>query len=663
VTESSIDSIPELVQLRRRAGVFFVWLLWAHVPIVILVTLQYRSGLAAPAVIATLLAASATLAVHYRPVAFLTRAVIAVALTGMPILFVFSARGPWQIDYHMYFFAVFAMLTAFCDWRPIAIAAALTSVHHLLFDAVDPSAVFPSEGGIGRVLLHATVVCVECGVLLWIIEQLRMLFRSAALARKLAEVRLADSEREATTRARNKELEGAVAEAKRTEAHLIATAFHDDLTGLRSRSYFMDALATALERSKKSPAYRYAVLFLDLDRFKLVNDSLGHRIGDLLLIGIAQRLRESVRPEDTIARLGGDEFTLLVDVDDTAQAIAVAERIEQALRAPLALGGTEVFCSASIGLAVNTAAGESPDELLRYADSAMYEAKRLSGGRGGFAVFKEEMHANAAIALQLQNDLRRALEREEFCLYYQPIVRLSTERVIGFEALVRWNHPERGLLSPGHFISAAEETGLIIGIGAWVLREACRQMCLWESEFGTDRLSIMSVNVSGRQLTQRSFYSDLERVLRETGAEPHRIQLEITESVLLDNSDFVGATLLRLRNLGIRIAFDDFGTGYSSLSYLQRYPVDALKIDQSFVRGIDGRSSNSEIIKTIVALGDTLSMRVVAEGVETAEQLHVVRALGCSSAQGYYFAKPMPSSQVAEFLGIDELRLLARTGA
>jgi diguanylate cyclase (GGDEF)-like protein len=535
--------------------------------------------------------------------------------------------------------------------------------HHLLLDAIDPQAVFPSEGGIGRVSLHAAVVFVECGVLLWIIVQLRMLFRSAAVARKLAERRLADSEREAATRARNRELEGAIAEARRTEAHLITTAFHDDLTGLRSRSYFMDALATALERSKKSPAYRYAVLFLDLDRFKLVNDSLGHRTGDLLLIGIAERLRQSVRPEDTIARLGGDEFTLLVEVDDTAQAIAVAERIEQALRTPLALGDTEVFCSASIGVAVNTVAGESPDELLRNADSAMYEAKRQSGGRGGYAVFKEAMHANATLTMQLQNDLRRALEREEFCLYYQPIVRLSSERVIGFEALVRWNHPERGLLGPGDFIPTAEETGLIIGIGAWVLREACRQMCLWENEFGRERLSVMSINVSGRQLTQQAFCSDLETILRETGAEPHRIQLEITESVLLDNSDFVGATLLRLRALGIRIAFDDFGTGYSSLSYLQRYPVDTLKIDQSFVRGIDGRSTNSEIIKTIIALGETLSMKIVAEGVETAEQLHVVRSLGCSSAQGYYFAEPMPSSKVAQFLGIDELHLLAPIGA
>ena len=630
-------------------------LLWAHVPLVALIGSIYHISWIVPSAIAAGLAAAATMVARYRPAGFWTRVVIAVALTGMPILFVYSAQGPWQIDYHMYFFAVFAMLAAFCDWRPIAISAVITSLHHLLLDAVAPAAVFPSDEGIGRVLLHASVVFVECGVLLWIIGQLRSLFRSAAVARVLAEERLADAERAAETLAINATLESEIADAKRTEAYLLHTAYHDDLTGLRSRSYFIDELETSLERAKKQPTLRYAVLFIDLDRFKLVNDSLGHRVGDLLLIAIAERLRENVRPEDTLARLGGDEFTLLLeDVADSSDAIEIAERIARALNPPFILGDAEVFCSASIGIAVGTGGVEVAEELLRDADSAMYAAKRLNGGRGGYAVFEDEMHANAVSTLRLQNDLRRALERDEFCLYYQPIVRLDTERVIGFEALVRWQHPERGLVSPGDFIATAEETGLIVGIGAWVLREACRQMSAWESEFGAERLSVMSVNVSSRQLRQQSFFADLQAVLRESGARPDRLQLEITESVLLNNSEFVGRTLLRLQALGVRIAFDDFGTGYSSLSYLQRYPVDTLKIDQSFVSGIDGAASaNSDFIKTIVALGETLQIKVVAEGVETAQQHYVVRSLGCASAQGYYFAKPLPVASVADYMAAD----------
>ncbi len=660
---NSIDSIPELAQLRRRAARFFVWLLWAHVPLVVLLATIYRTGWLVAGAIASALALAATVAAHYRPVAFSTRAIIAVALTGMPILFVYCAQGPWQIDYHMYFFAVFAMLAAFCDWRPIAISAILTSAHHLLLDAIAPAAVFPSDDGIGRVALHASVVFVECGVLVWIIVQLRRLFRSTAVARALAEERLADAERAAATLAVNASLEVAIAEAKRTEAHLLHTAYHDDLTGLRSRSYFMDELETSLERAKKRPGYRYAILFIDLDRFKLVNDSLGHRVGDLLLIAIAKRLKDSVRPQDTLARLGGDEFTLLLeDVTGTPEAIAVAERIALALNRPFLLGEAEVFGSASIGIALGTGGLELPEELLRDADSAMYAAKRLNGGRGGYAVFREEMHANANSTLALQNDLRRALEREEFCLYYQPILRLDTERVIGFEALVRWRHPERGLVSPVDFIAMAEETGLIVGIGAWVLREACRQMRAWESEFGAGRLSVMSVNVSSRQLTQQSFFADLEAILVETGVKASGIQLEITESVLLNNVEFVGRTLLRLQALGIRIAFDDFGTGYSSLSYLQRYPVDTLKIDQSFVRGIDGAASaDIDFIKTIVTLGQTLRVKVVAEGVETAQQLDVVRSLGCSSAQGYYFARPMPAADVATYMAGEAARGLLMT--
>ena len=445
-------------------------------------------------------------------------------------------------------------------------------------------------------------------------------------------------------------LEAEISARKRTEAFLVHAAYHDDLTGLRSRSYFIDALAEAIGRAAGSRE-RFAVLFIDLDRFKLVNDSLGHAHGDALLVGIAERVRTSLRPGDTLARLGGDEFAVLLeDVADETQAIAVAQRIESALRAPFELGETEVFSSASIGIALGTDDVESPEHILHDADCAMYEAKRASGGRGGHAVYEEAMHANAKAALRLQTDLQHALERREFRLHYQPIVRLDTERVVGFEALVRWQHPGRGLIYPGEFIAAAEETGLIVGIGAWVLREACMQMHEWDIAYGDAGLCVMSVNVSSRQLTQQSFYEDVLAVIGETGVDPRCIELEITESVLLVNADLVGRTLVKLRALGFRIALDDFGTGYSSLSYLQRYNVDTLKIDQSFVRGMDGISCNKDLIKTFVALSDALGLNVVAEGVETAEQCETVRALGCSFAQGYYFAKPQPDAEITRLI-------------
>ncbi|MBD5653690.1 MAG: bifunctional diguanylate cyclase/phosphodiesterase [Candidatus Eremiobacteraeota bacterium] len=444
-------------------------------------------------------------------------------------------------------------------------------------------------------------------------------------------------------------------ERKRIEERLRHIAYRDDLTGIRSRSYFIDALEAALTRAAKEPRYRFALLFIDLDRFKLVNDSLGHRSGDLLLVEFAERLRASTRIVDTLARMGGDEFTILLDdIDDIGEAVGTAERIGKSLEDSFLLGGHEVFGSASVGIADSSAGYADAAGMLRCADSAMYAAKRHNGGRGGYAIYEEAMDAKAPAALALQQDLRKAVERQEFCLHYQPIVRLDTQRVVGFEALVRWQHPLRGLVSPAEFIALAEQTGLIVDLGAWVLREACLQMRSWLDRYGSGRLNVMSVNLSSRQMSEPSFARDLAVILDETGIDRACLQLEVTESVLLDNVEAVGGILADLRRQGIAIAIDDFGTGYSSLSYLQRYRVDTLKIDQSFVRGIEDSPSNVEIIRAVVALAKALKIKVNAEGVETARQLYAVAALGCTTAQGYYFSRAIAASDVPAFLASED---------
>ena len=393
-----VGSLPQVVELRKHAARFFIWLIWAHVPVVVALGLMYRTNALAAGSVAFFLAAAVHVIATRYPEGLWTRAAIAIALTGMPILFVYCAQGPWQIDYHMYFFAVFAMLVAFCDWRPIVISAVLTAMHHAILDAVAPAAVFPSEGGVGRVLLHGAVVLVECGVLIWITSQLRSLFRTAAEARALAEARLAEAERAAITLAHNVSLEAEIAEAKRIEGLLLHLAYHDDLTGLRSRSYFMDSLTSLIQRAQTTSAYGFAVLFIDLDRFKQVNDGLGHRVGDLLLMEIANRLKECVRPDDTVARLGGDEFTVLLDgISDVSEATAVADRITEALGVPFLLDAVEVPCTASIGIALSSGNEQRADELLRNADRAMYEAKFLYAGRGGYVVSKETKHVDAAL--------------------------------------------------------------------------------------------------------------------------------------------------------------------------------------------------------------------------------------------------------------------------
>ncbi len=442
---------------------------------------------------------------------------------------------------------------------------------------------------------------------------------------------------------------------KTAEEQLLHDAFHDKLTGLSNRALFMDRLSLSLARLKRHPEAPFATLFLDFDRFKNVNDSLGHFAGDQLLIAVSGRINECLRPGDTISRLGGDEFAiLLADVGDVAGAIKVAERIQSAMSAPFHLLGQEIFTSASIGIAMGDTEYAQPEELLRDADMAMYRAKAL--GKARHHVFDAGMHQRAVALLQLETDLRHAIERGEFRVAYQPIVTLQSGRIAGFEALVRWQHPTRGVIPPADFIPIAEETGWIVPIGRYVLEAACQQLAQWHRTLGDDSLS-MSVNLSSKQFAQADLGPEIKAVLRRHGLPPQCLKLEITESALMERAEEITERLLELRDLGVKLGLDDFGTGYSSLSYLHSFPLDTLKIDRSFIarmsQGESGGEENREhheIVRTIVALGKNLGMNVVAEGVEDALQLAELRQLRCNSGQGYFFARPLSAGDALQLL-------------
>jgi diguanylate cyclase (GGDEF)-like protein/PAS domain S-box-containing protein len=430
-----------------------------------------------------------------------------------------------------------------------------------------------------------------------------------------------------------------VTERKRVEDRLLHHALHDPLTGLPNRHLFMERLGRALLRYHSREGGLFAVLFLDLDRFKVVNDSLGHHVGDELLQVIAERLRASVRLSDTVARFGGDEFAVLLEeLEDADEATVIAGRLGQTVAAPVNLGGYEVFTSASIGIALCSSGLERPEYLLRNADVAMYRAK--GNGASSYEVFDRTMHAQAMARLQLETDLRRALTRGEFRLRYQPIVSLKTGRITGVEALVRWDHPNRGLTSPGEFIPVAEETGLIIPLGAWVLGEACRQLAAWRREFRHARIAL-SVNLSAKQFGQADLVERIRGALRDAGLDPRHLKLEITESAVIDNAGGAGAMLAQLKELGIQVQMDDFGTGYSSLSSLHSLPLDGLKIDRSFVSRMPENQATRQMVRTIALLARGLDLAVIAEGVETADQLDEVRAMGCDYAQGYLISPPL----------------------
>ena len=435
----------------------------------------------------------------------------------------------------------------------------------------------------------------------------------------------------------------------------LAATFYDTLTCLPNRTFFLNQLHSCIERSRECPDYLFAVLFLNLDRFKMINESLGYPAGDQVLVAIAERLRAFVRLGDIVARVGGDEFAILLkDIKDIGDVSLIANRLQTELQQPLELEGQEILTSASIGIAVSMLWYDCPEDILRDADMAMYRAKAQKRTRP--VVFNRTMYRQAVNRLQIETDLRQAIPRQELQLYYQPIVSLITGRISGFEALVRWQHPTRGLVSPADFIPVAEETGLIIPIGEWVLQAACNQAKQWQLIFGQQTPLTINVNLSGRQFVQPNLTAKIDQILRETGIERQRLKLEITESAFIENTDWLGnqrtsdgviEILEQLRSLGVQLGIDDFGTGYSSLSRLYRFPINTLKIDQSFIKSMElsceqhSNASSCKIVRAIISLAHNLGLDVTAEGIETFQQLDQLRKLGCEFGQGYFFSEPV----------------------
>ncbi|HEY2630412.1 MAG TPA: EAL domain-containing protein, partial [Usitatibacter sp.] len=446
-----------------------------------------------------------------------------------------------------------------------------------------------------------------------------------------------------------------VSARRRAEAELYHNAYHDALTQLSNRVHFDEQLNRAIARVQRHPDQRFAVMYLDFDRFKVVNDSLGHKAGDELLVNVARRLKAMLRETDVLARLGGDEFAILVeDMNRERDAVELAERIHKELEKPVHLGHMDVAITASIGITFSTNNYHSSDDIIRDADIAMYKAK--SKGKAQYALFDSSQHAHVSAQLQLETELRKALGKGQIYLEYQPICTLKDSRLVGFEALARWNHPERGLLEPSMFIPVAEETGLIVPLGNWVLAEACRQMLAWQSirEGSTLR---MSVNVSSLQLSHPDFVSHVSRSLQAAEMKPAQLTLEVTESVLMNGIENGVNTLTALRQMGVQLSIDDFGTGYSSLSYLATLPIDALKVDRSFIDKMSRDAEGGEIVKAIFKLGQALSKEVYAEGIETSAQLALLRELGCEFGQGFLLSRPVNAERAGGILAANDAGL------
>jgi len=469
-----------------------------------------------------------------------------------------------------------------------------------------------------------------------------------------------------------------ITERKRAEEMLAHNAFHDGLTNLPNRALFLDRLQQALTLSKRHPNYKFAVLLIDVDEFKIINDSLGHAAGDDLLIQIGQRLKESVRRadtvsrprtsdvpdrpanDDTLARLGGDEFTILLDdIRDPIEAVRVAERVQTELAIPFVVNRQEIVISASIGIAASTSPHTHAEDLLRDADIAMYRAKRA--GKACCEVSDTAMHENAVKRLQLETDLRKALDQGEFRVYYQPIVSLQTGKITGFEALTRWQRPE-GILPPIAFILVAEETGLIIPMNRQLLREACQQLRSWQSEFPSDPPLTMSVNMTSREFAQPDLASEIRKSLEQTAVDPSCLQLEIIETIAMGDAEKSGHVLAQLKALGVRLSIDDFGTGYSSLSRLRRIPVDTLKIDRAFISNMDTDPENREIVRAIIVLAHNLGLKVVAEGTEKEEHIDLLKQFNCEMAQGYLFSRPADDQAMLKLLAGNRTASAAAAG-
>lgn len=440
-----------------------------------------------------------------------------------------------------------------------------------------------------------------------------------------------------------------VHDRKVMEEQLLHGAFHDKLTGLPNRALFMNRLEQILARAGRYPEYHFAVVFLDLDRFKNMNDSLGHMVGDQLLVAVAQRLHGSMRPGDTAARLGGDEFTLLLeDIEGPHVATKIAERILIQTSQPYYIENHELFITASIGIAISSPHYKNPENLLRDADTAMYRAKAY--GRNRYVLFDETMHTQTVTRWQMEMDLRGAVNRKEFLLHYQPIIALEKGEITGFEALLRWTHPQQGLLPASKFISIVEETDLIMPVSEWVLREVCGQLIRWNQQYPDMIPLVISINLFSRQLLQTNFVRVVKQILKETGIDANNIMIDITESMIMDNTKIAARVLKQLKAMKIQLTIDDFGTGYSSLGYIRKFPADLLKIDRSFISRMNDDEESLGIVRTVITMARNMGLKVIAEGVETAEQLKQLRTLGCDYAQGFYFSQPLDSQEVEHML-------------
>ena len=508
------------------------------------------------------------------------------------------------VELHFHFFVMVALMALYQDWVPFLVAIGYVVVHHGVVGVLDPHAVYNHPSAWNHPWRWALV---------------HGFFVTAASIVSLV--------------------------AWRVNEH---QALHDPLTDLPNRVLLHDRLRHALAFRGRQDVL-LALLFLDLDNFKETNDRLGHAAGDELLVAVAERLRTCVRPSDTVARLGGDEFAIVLEgLTGPADLARAPERILQAMRSPFIVHGTEAATTASIGISVDVDGTSSVEELLHNADIAMYAAKRA--GKARFEFFEPAMHVAALERLDLEADLRRAVAAQEFVLHYQPILSLASERIVGLEALVRWAHPTRGVLGPAEFIKLAEETGLIVAIGGWVMDEACRNAKVWQERYPSATPLTIGVNLSGRQLQDPGLLASVQETLRATGLDPSNLVLEITETVMMQDTDTSVARLEELTRLGVRIAIDDFGTGYSSLSYLRRFPIDILKVDKSFVDGVADDPDAAVLAEAIISFGATLQLGTLAEGIETVDQRDRLQAMGCELGQGFHFAKPLPAAEIDSLL-------------
>jgi diguanylate cyclase (GGDEF)-like protein len=445
--------------------------------------------------------------------------------------------------------------------------------------------------------------------------------------------------------AEQQEINKSLRESKERFRH---AAFHDSLTDLPNRNLFLETLRFILEKHKQTPNFNFAVLFLDLNRFKTINDSLGHSTGDRLISAVARRLMDFARDGDLVARFSGDEFGIILNsVNGIEEVVVRADSIKQEISNPFLIGQRVVYSSVSIGIALGNKDYAEAEDLMRDADIAMYHAKE---NEKGLAVFNRAMHSRALTLLQLETDLRRAIERNELCAFFQPIIDIDSMKLVGFESLVRWNHPVRGLVEPSEFIPISEDTNLIIPMTLWMLRHSCEQLVKWQSKLPANKKLFLSVNISGKHFAEKQLVNQVRRVLGETGLDPACLKLELTESAVMGNGEAAIGVLNELKELGVKLGIDDFGTGYSSLSYLQRFPIDTLKIDRSFVSSMEEGTENSEIVRTIISLAKTLHLNVVAEGIETVHQLHQLRILDCEYGQGYLFSRPVPLLEAEQII-------------